>query len=205
MRLLPSLELPAFDPAEEAILSRAVPRRRDEFRSGRACARRALADLECPLQGIPADSRRLPVWPSGFVGSISHGAGLCIALVARTRDFLGVGVDIEVAEAVLPDLLDFVASPDEWQAMRCGGPGDRAAATLCFSAKEAFYKAYFPCTEVLLGFHDVRVEADWSCGRFDATLVSPDKPGLHGRRSWSGNFLLAEPVLATTLLIERAP
>ena len=104
MRLLPSLRLPAFDPAEEAILSRAVPRRRDEFRSGRACARRALADLECPLQGIPADSRRLPVWPSGFVGSISHGAGLCIAQVARTRDFLGVGVDIEVAEAVLPDL-----------------------------------------------------------------------------------------------------
>jgi 4'-phosphopantetheinyl transferase EntD len=197
-------QLPAFDLGEEAVLSRAAPRRRDEFRSGRRCARRALLKLDCPPQGIPTDERRLPVWPSGFLGSISHGAGLCIAQVGRSVDFLGIGVDVEAADAVTPDLHEAVVTADEWKVVSSGGPGDWAAATLSFSAKEAFYKAYFPVTGVLLDFHDVWLEVDWSCSRFTATLVPPDKPGMGGRRSWTGHFLLSGLAIASTILIDRA-
>jgi 4'-phosphopantetheinyl transferase EntD len=199
----PIATLPAFDAAEEAAITAAVPRRRDEFRSGRDCARRALAALGCPAWSIPADSRRLPMWPAGFLGSISHGAGVCVAQVARAGGFLGVGLDVEASDAVTPDLVEAIALPDEWRAMARAGGGDRVAAALCFSAKEAVYKAYFPATELVLDFHDVRLDVDWARGSFVANLVSPDKPGLGGRRSWDGHFLFVGQRVATAVVIRR--
>ena len=199
----PIAALPAFDAAEEAAIHGAVPRRRDEYRSGRACARRALAHLGCPPGSLPADPRRLPAWPAGFLGSISHGAGTCVAQAARSDDFLGLGIDVEASDALGPDLVATIARPDEWPSIMRGAACGRVAAALCFSAKEAVYKAYFPSTAAYLDFHDVRVEVQWSRRTFTATLLSPDKPGLGGRRSWHGHFLVAERSLATAVFVHR--
>ena len=152
----PIAALPAFDAAEEAAIHGAVPRRRDEYRSGRACARRALAHLGCPPGSLPADPRRLPAWPAGFLGSISHGAGTCVAQAARSDDFLGLGIDVEASDALGPHLVATIARPDEWPSIMRGAACGRVAAALCFSAKEAVYKAYFPSTAAYLDFHDVR-------------------------------------------------
>jgi 4'-phosphopantetheinyl transferase EntD len=197
--------VPAFDPAEETAIERAVPRRRDEFRGGRACARRALAGLGRAPCSIPADARRLPVWPEGYLGSISHGAGLCVAQAARADGFLGIGVDVEAADAVDPGLAGTLARPGEWAAISRAGAPARAAAALCFSAKEAFYKACFPSMGVLLGFHAVRLEVDWPRSAFAARLVAPGSPFAGGNRRWEGRFLLAGPWLATAIWIPRGP
>jgi 4'-phosphopantetheinyl transferase EntD len=200
----PIAALPAFDVAEEAAIHGAVARRRDEFRSGRACARRALAELGCPPSSLPADPRRLPAWPAGFLGSISHGAGICVAQAARSDDFLGLGIDVEASDALDTDLVATISCPDEWPSIARGAASDRVAATLCFSAKEAVYKAYFPSTAAWLDFHDLRLEVQWSRRSFTATLLSPDKPALGGRRSWHGHFLLAGRSLATAVFVPRA-
>jgi 4'-phosphopantetheinyl transferase EntD len=194
----PIAPMPAFDPAEEAAVARAVPRRRDEFRSGRDCARRALAGLGCPPRAIPADARRLPVWPEGYLGSISHGAGLCVAQAARADRFLGIGIDVEGADAVDPGLADTIAAPDEWAAITRAAPSERAAAALCFSAKEAVYKACFPFLGRLLAFRDVRLEVDWPRAGFAARLAGAD-------RCWRGRFLLAGPRVATAVPIPLDP
>ena len=60
-------------PADEAIsMVRAVPRRRVEFATGRLCARRAMAALGHARVSIPRAQDRVPIWPDGIVGSITH-------------------------------------------------------------------------------------------------------------------------------------
>ena len=36
-----------------------------------------------------------PLWPAGFIGSISHSKRLSVAAVAKQEDFMAVGIDIE--------------------------------------------------------------------------------------------------------------
>ena len=60
----------ALFPEEEAVISRAVGKRRREFRTVRHCARRALTELGLPPAAVLPGERREPVWPPGVVGSL---------------------------------------------------------------------------------------------------------------------------------------
>ena len=86
----------ALRPEERAGLGRAVEKRRREFAAGRACARRALARLEIADAVLPIGPDRLPAWPAGIVGSITHCAGYCGVAVARRGSILCLGLDAEV-------------------------------------------------------------------------------------------------------------
>ena len=73
-------------PGEAVYVAKAVPKRINEFAAGRACARRALATFGMPGAVLLAAPDRQPLWPTGFVGSITHTAGFCAAAVApRSR------------------------------------------------------------------------------------------------------------------------
>jgi len=174
-------------PEEEALLAHAVPRRCDEFRTGRALARRALAGLGRAPCAIPPDADRVPQWPPGTLGSISHAAGLCIVEIGSADRFCGIGLDLEATDAVDPDLATTIARPDEWRSLQRRLP-PAAAATLCFSAKEAVYKALFPSTRRLLDFRDVRLEVDPANGRFEAS--SEDHGVLRGRFARMGGHVV---------------
>src|ERR1700761_3617241 len=69
-------------PDEEALLGRAVEKRRREFAAGRGCARRALAALGLPPAPLLPGEGGAPRWPDGVVGSITHCAGYAAAAVA---------------------------------------------------------------------------------------------------------------------------
>lgn len=170
----------AFDEIEAECVAGAVTHRRDEFHTGRALARLALMELGCPPQPIPVAELRLPVWPFGYVGSISHCDDICVAHVARSQNVLSIGVDIERAGAVSLDLIAEIASLEEWRQLCDENAPGVDPATLCFSAKEAFYKAYFPATRRFLDFTDVRIDVDWKRGSFTALLLSNDKPTIGG-------------------------
>ena len=81
-------------PEERALVAKAVKKRQREFGVGRACARRALAELGLAPQAILSGETREPLWPAGIVGSISHDRALGVAVVGRTERFLGFGVDV---------------------------------------------------------------------------------------------------------------
>jgi 4'-phosphopantetheinyl transferase EntD len=57
---------------EDALVVRACAKRREEFSAGRCAGRAALACLGVPPVAILQGRRGEPLWPSGFVGSITH-------------------------------------------------------------------------------------------------------------------------------------
>ena len=58
----------ALFPEEEALIARAIPKRRREFEKGRECARAALARLGLLDVVLLAGSGREPLWPAEVVG-----------------------------------------------------------------------------------------------------------------------------------------
>ena len=191
----------AFDAAEEREVAHAVANRRDEFATGRRLARAALGRLGCEPTGIPAGADRAPIWPEGFLGTISHAGRLCVVHVGRTRDLTGMGVDIASKSRLEPALLKDICRPDERAFDETGGTIDPVM--LRFVSKEAFFKAYYPATRAFLEFHDVRVEIDPKHGIFEARLMDPNKPALGEARAFVGRFECFGSHLAAALWIKR--
>ncbi len=142
--------------AEARAIARAVPCRKSEFAAGRRAARRAIAALGLPLTAIPMGPARAPVWPEGLVGSISHAGGLCLAVVARTRDVTSIGVDIEADRPMTSDLISEICHPTELAGVQPEARAD--IAKRIFSAKEAAYKAHYPTFQRVFGFHGLNVD-----------------------------------------------
>lgn len=143
--------------AESKRLSRAVPRRLEEFAAGRTCARRALARLGCAADAdlAPLPDRRVD-WPHGFTGTITHATGLAAAAVGRSEAYAGLGLDAELRDRVEPRLYRMIAGPEEIAWLEHAEEGQALRAATLFSAKEAFYKAQYPSSESYLGFKEVR-------------------------------------------------
>ena len=150
-------------PEEAAHLGRAVPKRRQEFAAGRLCARRALAEFGMPDFPVRVAEDRQPIWPDSMAGSITHTAGFCAAVVAERRRIQALGLDSELVGDVKPEIWPHICLPDEIAWLRSLPASEQApAATLIFSAKEAFYKCQYPVVHERLDFPDVRIEAaEW--------------------------------------------
>jgi 4'-phosphopantetheinyl transferase EntD len=140
---------------EAAFMAAASPARRAEFAAGRHCARAALARFGVPAGPVPIGSRRQPVWPSGFVGSITHCEGYAAAAVARRTTHRGVGIDAERIGAVTPDLYgDLFTGPERDGIARVQARLRPVVSAILFSAKEALYKAQFAPFGLPLDFQD---------------------------------------------------
>jgi 4'-phosphopantetheinyl transferase EntD len=145
--------------AEAVYVGRAVPKRVQEFAAGRLCARRALAEfgiVDFPIR--VADDRR-PIWPDFFVGSITHTEAYGAAVVADGRRMRALGLDSEIVGQVKAPLWATICTQSEIAWLRSLPLSEQAAAaTLIFSAKEAFYKCQYPLTRERLDFLDAMVE-----------------------------------------------
>jgi 4'-phosphopantetheinyl transferase EntD len=144
---------------EEAVsVAKAVPKRVGEFAAGRLCARRALAQFGISDFVLKMAPDRVPVWPASMVGSITHTRGFCAAVVAERRRFSSLGIDVEAAGGVKRELWRHICVPAEsaWLESLPEAVRD-SAATLVFSAKEAFYKCQYPVTGERMHFADLCV------------------------------------------------
>ncbi len=115
-----------------------VPRRRLEYLAGRLAARAALQSLgaDDPVIGRHDGA---PVWPAGYCGSISHSAGLAVAVAARSRDWRSLGIDIEARfPAHRERILHRAMGADEFRAAQAST--DPWEWTRAWVAKEAAYK-----------------------------------------------------------------
>jgi 4'-phosphopantetheinyl transferase EntD len=173
----------ALHPEEEPMVARAVARRRREVAAGRACARRALGLLGAEAAALPADPDRVPRWPAGVVGSITHTHGYCAAAAAWQRDLRGLGIDAERAiGSSRAEVMRLVTTPIEAAWLESLGEPERAiGSALVFSIKEALFKCQFPLTREMLEFHDVELAAlpdlrDLADGRAGA-LAAAFRPG----------------------------
>ncbi len=168
-----------------------VEKRRQEFMAGRAHARVALKALGVMPQAIPVGSSRAPIWPAGFVGSISHAGELVAAVAAPARLMAGIGVDLEPATPLADDLLERVCLPDELarlrhEAQQAPDRGPAHAAKLIFSAKESVYKCIAPRLGIFLEFADLEILPDRHQQEFSTRGHGPTgnriaPPALSGR------------------------
>lgn len=193
---------------EQASIGFMAPARLAEFSQGRQHARTALAQLGLADASIPMAADRSPVWPPGFVGSISHvpadrvsnQPGQVLAVVARARDCAGLGVDLERTGRLMPEHWPAFMSAAEraWLALRPAGQRSPLAHGL-WSAKEAVMKALVrPMDPHAI---DIRVLGD---GRaFVAEWRGPqagdvaEAAGLSGWLTFGNGWVLALATLQT--------
>ena len=166
-------------PAEAACLSvHAVPARQREFAAGRTAAAHALQALGLRPAPVTSGSDRVPVWPFGVVGSISHSRSLAAAAVARRSDgFRSVGLDIEEAEALTEDLVEEICIDSERDWLTRHPREQRGLlAKAIFSAKEAVYKCQYPLTRTMFGFDMIKIDFQMANRRFSARFVEDVEP-----------------------------
>jgi 4'-phosphopantetheinyl transferase EntD len=187
-------------PEEEAVVAKAVDKRRREFTTARACARAALAQLGVPPVALLPGERGAPQWPEGIVGSITHCSGYRAAVVARSGALASVGIDAEpnapLPKGVLP-AVSLAAERDMLAGLAAGHPGvswDR----LLFSAKESVYKAWFPLTRRWLGFEDAELSIDPLAGTFTARILLEDSQV----RGFSGRLLARDGLVVTAIAVQ---
>jgi 4'-phosphopantetheinyl transferase EntD len=148
-------------PEEAAMVASAVQSRRQQFTAGRCLARQAWQQLGHPPAPLLSDQQRVPAWPTGIVGTITHTHVWCAAAVAERRDVSGLGADVEPATALEPALWERVCRPEEREfLLRQTGERGGLLAKGVFSAKESIYKALYPSIRVFLDFQAMRIELE---------------------------------------------
>src|SRR6202521_5619706 len=196
----------ALLPGEKQYHRGAVQKRAEEFAAGRACAHGLLAEFGIVYFPVKVAADRQPLWPEGLVGSITHTSGFCAAVVARKQSLSAVGIDSEVAGSVKAELWRGICTPSEIAWLRSLPAGERsAAATLIFSAKEAFYKCQYPLVGERLNLNDATVEPKWGTARGGFTIHANRSLRLarHASLPLEGCYLFHEEFVTTGIAVRR--
>ncbi len=154
-----------LSPEEARFIENAVPGRKAEFATGRACARAAIEALGEVAPSLPVGDRRQPQWPPGITAAITHTrreGREFVAAVAALNDGgeLAVGIDAEVIQPLADGVREMLLVPSEIEMVEALPPAERdEGAIRVFSAKEAFYKAQHALTSSWVGFGDMRLNS----------------------------------------------
>lgn len=211
-------DAPLLDEEGGLLTPKTVDKRRRELQAGRAAARAAMRQLNLAPSPILAGPHRAPIWPAGVVGSISHCPNCCMAAVGSTDNFQAIGLDVEQVAPLKPDLWRMILTERERARIASVSVG-MDPAKLTFSAKEAFYKAYFPMAQaeveaqgvaprdvlrhVFLDFLDV--ELTFGDGEFTAVIIAPNKPSIAGKHQLSGRFRFDDDHVYTAVWVQTKP
>lgn len=192
-------------PEERAALGQAVERRRREFITARACARRALMQLGIAISPIAMGEHGQPLWPASVVGSITHCAGYRACALAPAAEFAGVGIDAEPNEPLPKQVLGEIARAEEriWLTELARTEPAVHWDRLLFSAKETVYKTWFPIAERWLGFDDAIVTLDTTRKIFHARLLTPQPlvAGEHALTTMEGRWLIRDGLILTAIAL----
>lgn len=140
-------------------LYRTSDKRKRDFLAGRHAARQALLLAGCADAGpLKMGADRLPLWPTGWKGSISHSDGVAIAAVAPSTFCVALGIDIEriIGQGIVAEIQTEIGRAEEYEFLHDFDA--RTGTTLLFSAKEAVYKALYPNVKKFVGFDGARLD-----------------------------------------------
>ena len=199
---------------ELALVRNAIPERQREFSRGRFCAHEAIRRLGETVSPILAETSRKPIWPSGLLGSITHCKGYTAAVVGRTSDYEGIGIDVEENLPLPEGVWEVITTADErWHYENdMNGLANRSQVAwdrLWFCAKESVYKAWSCLTDQWLDFQDCTIRFDRTSTSFYAEIRKgiPQRAvggegGDHLLR-WVGQFLCTREHVLTLLTIPK--
>jgi enterobactin synthetase component D len=153
-----------------ARLNKAVAKRQGEYFAGRLAAKNVLQALAAPEFQVNTGDDRAPIWPEGFLGSISHSKGVAMAMATSAQTCKGLGIDLEhfMSDSQEQKLQTHILGElDKPMFEKLAAHLERPL-TLVFSAKESIFKALYPSVKRFFGF-----EA--------AALIAFDSEKLHFR------------------------
>ncbi|MGD8165414.1 4'-phosphopantetheinyl transferase family protein [Pantoea sp. FN0307] len=133
-------------------LTSAVAKRRADYLAGRYAAHQLLSLSGCNgTVNIGPD--RLPVWPSGWNGSISHTSHWAIAVISPLQYRISLGVDIETScTEIIREIATSFTNHHERALLSRSSLPIEIALLIVFSAKESLFKALFPQAQHIFGF-----------------------------------------------------
>ncbi len=194
-------------PAEFEEMPRAEEGRRREYIAGRVAAHRAMEKLGLSARPVLTNRSRAPAWPRGLVGSLSHNATTCVALVARSSEVKSLGVTVGDDTPLGPEKIDTTCTLEEraWLATQPEAARGRLARVI-FCAKEAVCKCQYPLSHRKPGFAALLVTPDIDTGQFEATFLA-DTGRFHAGARLDGRFAVADGLVhvAVVLLPAAAP
>ncbi len=159
-RAPPEAEWPAALHADERAFAQALGEARlGSWIAGRVALRSALASAGLSsIAPILPGPRGEPLLPPGVTGSLSHKAGLAVAIAAPTgAPPRTLGIDLEELRPLRADIAGRVLTDGERAALPADGPDRDARVLRIFSAKEAIYKALAPWLGRYIGFQEAQV------------------------------------------------
>lgn len=194
---------PALLHAEELQrIERAVDKRRREFAAGRLLAHGLLEAVGAPRSPLLPDADRVPSWPAGVVGSITHCPNLCAVAVAPALQWSAIGLDVETAAPMDEALLPMILRDAERARIATLPSALRPlGGILVFSIKEAVYKAIYPQCRVFLDFQQVELAFEGEDGFVAEVLVAGAHPPGYARIR--GRFRVADGHVASAVVLPR--
>jgi 4'-phosphopantetheinyl transferase EntD len=173
------------------------PHRMQELQTGRAYAKHALSMMGVNDVELPIGSDRSPVWPAGFVGSItharSHSREYCAAAVARSDEIRAIGIDAEYVTGLDPQVWPTILTVTELFQIRGLPANERESEVIHrWCIKEATAKAARELFEPSAIETEKREsEGDW----FAFT------PGLLGTRRWHARAAIANGLVLAAVVV----
>lgn len=145
-------------------LEKSTIKRQAEFLAGRYSAKLALEECHYisnePLS-ILIGQHREPIWPAGYIGSISHCVGIALCVCALINEIHYIGIDVEryIPEVLALKIASEIHTTYEHQLLRKMGLTQSQITTLLYSAKESFFKAIYPQVGKYFGFECISLIA----------------------------------------------
>ena len=195
-------------------LARAVPKRQEEFIGGRFCALQALRQAgwgASELYKIGVGTDGAPLWPQGWIGSITHSQGLASAAVGRISEVRGIGIDSEsvMSAGSASEVRGRILTVGELQLYNERWHAEWSEAefvTLIFSAKETIYKCLRPLESAFFDFQAAQLlELDSKSGFFKFDLKKDIGLGFSAGWSGQGRFALSEGWIHTAMELKSQP
>jgi 4'-phosphopantetheinyl transferase EntD len=171
---------------EKQILSTfASPKRRREFALGRKAARCALKQIGFVNKyAILRGEEREPLWPDGFIGSITHAKSYAVAACCPSELASGVGIDLQDTSKMRNiGIYKFICTEHEAKWLSNSEENNQQSYAKFFSAKESIYKAFYIASKYKLRFKDVNlswIQADRAfSGELMLTINDKYKKGFN--------------------------
>ncbi|TLX46246.1 phosphopantetheinyl transferase [Pseudoalteromonas phenolica] len=142
-------------------IKKAVHKRQAEYLAGRLCATQALTALNIDNPIVHTADDRVPIWPAGTFGSITHTKGIAGAIAGLQDRATAVGIDVEklMKDSQETKLQTHILRDDEKTQFHELGKQVTHPLSVIFSAKESIYKALYPFVKKYFGFDKAKLIA----------------------------------------------
>jgi enterobactin synthetase component D len=165
--------------------------RKIQFETGRSCAAQILGELGCRLGKVDKSADGSPIWPKEFVGSITHADNFVGVAIASAKSVRSIGIDLEsVLSDTIAKEIELVCLHSSEVALCAAMNFDRTIFnTICFSAKEAFFKCVYPLVGIFFDFHDAEIQyIDVAATRLSICLLRNLSVEFHRGMVFHGSY-----------------